>query len=83
MSQDTIADAPMRQYLKRAAGILVGDVLIQVSPYLVRDGVVDGEGLLGDKPFDSIEALVKLAGWSADEAQAFLTRLNELINSRR
>lgn len=71
-----------RSYLKRAAGLLAGDTLVQVTPYLIKQGVIDGDGLYGDKEFTSFNELVTVAGWAKPEAEAFFARLQHILSLR-
>lgn len=70
-----------RQYVKRVGLTYLG-VFISLSLYHVGDNRLDGEGVWGaDKPFDSINELVRVAGWTSEQGQGFLTQLNTVVHA--
>lgn len=68
-----------RQYIRRSAGLTHEDIFVQINPYVVGNGSLDGDGLWGDKPFDSLDELARIAGWSGEQMDAFVGRLKGLL----
>jgi hypothetical protein len=67
-----------RQYIRLAAGFVHEGVFVQINPYFVSQGVLDGDGLYGDAEFDSLNDLAAKSGWSRDQMTAFIDTLKTL-----
>lgn len=55
-------------------------VFVQINPYLVGQHTLDGDGLYGETPFDSLNELARLSGWNGVQMSALIERLKALTS---
>lgn len=70
-----------RKYLKQGFGLMVGapEVYVRGTYYHADGGNVDIEGLYGDKTFDSTTDLIRLAGFTNDQRDQFVSKMKHYL----